>query len=207
MTNTLILNVPPAGVTCLRTRSENNVAERAPICLTWHSRVFPFVIPVSSSCAERARQALAVRCIWLPALRTTGSCCEFHFMKSYRLTLMLLKHCRSKFWSLLRPNAGWKVHPIFLLEQHLPSVLATLQQPYAGAERLVWHGQGKTPSQGPVSLWPWFLRWVQGMKGRKESWECFCTPSAFAIYLLEGKTSSGHREYKVVKSRFQCFKC
>lgn len=36
MTNTFIPNSPPAGVTCLRTRS-NNAAERATIWLAWHT--------------------------------------------------------------------------------------------------------------------------------------------------------------------------
>lgn len=51
--------------------------------------VFPFVISVSFCGRERARQALAFTYIWLVALYTTESCCEFHFMKSFHLTLML----------------------------------------------------------------------------------------------------------------------
>lgn len=65
---------------------------------------------------QRARQALAFRYIWLPALHTTESCCRFHFMKSFHLTLMLLKNRRGMIWNLpsgqilaekFAPSSAW----------------------------------------------------------------------------------------------------
>lgn len=82
MTNILTPNVPPVGVTSLGTRSENTVESYSLFDLTFP--VFPSVIPVSSFHGrEKARQALALRYIWLVALHTTESRCGLYFMKNF----------------------------------------------------------------------------------------------------------------------------
>lgn len=155
MTNMLILNVPPAGVTYPRTRSEK-AAERATICLTWHSRVFPFVIPGSSFCGrgrEQGKLLLSGVSGWL-ALHTDSSC-RFHVMKSFHLSLILLKHCRAKFWSL---SSGQTLGEEVALSSSLSSLSAKLERPHTATEWLEWHRRGGQSRQGPGSLSPSILR-------------------------------------------------
>lgn len=205
MTNMLIPNAPPAGVTYLRTRSKKPPEKSYDLFdLTFPgiSLCYPCIIVLwqreskASACFQvylAGSPAYHRKLLWISLYEKP----PFDFNAVKALQGQVLK-------SFLRSNPSWKVRPILLLEGLLYGLVAKLEQPHTGAEQLARPRPGGGSRQGPVSLCPWLLRCVQEYEDRRSQ-----TVSVFAIsqqastvYLLEDDICSGHWEYQVAKSCF-----